>query len=217
MSVSFGEEEPVAAPGDVAADGAGAGNFNDEGTFGAPTGYIGDGDFTVFVQGGSNDANGSFNAVLAGTDAAHVRESSNEANGTVAAHAQVTYVVEEDDAGNAGTIGRFEKRCADNHVRAARFVDDGGTEGVMLFAKHVQSFGYCAPTEVRPPIDDNASGFATSVRIYDGNTSHGRFTQYFAVFSLSRQRHAGQGMGAVHFPEREMIWALWAGRRCRRE
>jgi hypothetical protein len=90
----------------------------------------------------------------------------------MAAHAEVTDIIEEDDSGGAGWIGRFEKSCADNDIGAAGFVHDGGTKAVMSPAKNVQSFRHAAAAEVGPAADNDASRFATGVRVYDGNASH---------------------------------------------
>ena len=70
-----------------------------------------------------------------GVDAAEVRERDDDADGAVAAHAEVADVVEEDDAGGAGRIGRLAEQRADDDVGAARLVDDGGAEAVEAVAE----------------------------------------------------------------------------------
>ena len=75
VSVLFGEEKPVATPGNIAPNWPHARNINNEGFFRAPTRNVLDGDFAVFVERGSDEADGCFNAMLARSNAAQVGES----------------------------------------------------------------------------------------------------------------------------------------------
>jgi len=90
----------------------------------------------------------------------------------VAAHAEVTDVVEENDSGSAGGIGGFEKSCANDDVRAARFIYNCRAESVKLVAKNAKPIGHAAAAEVGSAADDYASRFATGVRVYDRDSSH---------------------------------------------
>src|SRR5207249_2350918 len=79
-----------------------------------------------------DDADGRVEAVRAGGDAAEVGQRDGDADGAVAAHADGADVVEEDDAGDAGRLGRLAQQGADEHGGAARLVDHGGAEIVVL-------------------------------------------------------------------------------------
>src|SRR5262249_43974701 len=128
VAISFSKEKPVATPRNITANRAHPRNVYDERTFGAPTGDVRNRNFTIFVECGRNDSDPSFNAMLAGRNAANVEKSGNEADGSMTANAEITYVVEENDSGATAWIGRFEKTCADNDIRAAGFIDDRGAE-----------------------------------------------------------------------------------------
>jgi hypothetical protein len=65
------------------------------------------------MQGGRDDAYRCFDFVFAWLQTFQVRESRNQANGTVAAHAQVSYIVKEDHAGDARFVGRFDQDASD--------------------------------------------------------------------------------------------------------
>ena len=187
MAVPLGEEKPVTAPGNIPADRLRAGNFNNKRAFGAPTRDIGNRHFAIFVQSCGNNPDRRFNAMLAGVNAAHVIKSGDEADGSVAAHAKVTDIVEKNDARSARGIGWLEKGCADDNIRAARFVDDRGSERVMLVAKNFQPFGDAAAAKVGAAANDDASGFATSMRVYDGNASHAEVPSLFARLGTLRR------------------------------
>jgi hypothetical protein len=173
VSVLFGEEKPVATPRDITPNGTHAGNLSNKGFFRAPTRNVDDGDFAIFMKGRRDDANRCLDAMLARTNAAHVSESRDQPNGSVTAHAQITDVVEENDAGDTGGIGWFEKRCADNNIGATRFVYDSGAEGVVLIAENVKSIGHRPTAKVGSAADDNARRFPAGMRVYDGNALHG--------------------------------------------
>src|SRR5258707_8080983 len=107
MAISFGEKKPIATPGDVATNWPDTRNIDRERTFGAPTGHVIDGDLAIFVERSRDDANGRFDAVPAGFNATHVRQSCDKANGTVTAHSEITDVVEINHSSDARRIGGF--------------------------------------------------------------------------------------------------------------
>jgi hypothetical protein len=101
-----------------------------------------------------------------------VRERDDQADRAVAAHAEVTHVVEEDHARGAARVGGRQEQPADEHVRAARLVHDRGAEGVVLFAEEGQALGEGSAAQVggRPP-DDDPCGLAARVRVDDVHTA----------------------------------------------
>ena len=118
-------------------------------------------------------------------DAAQMRERDNEADRPVPAHLEHADVVEEDDTRDARLVARFHEQRADNHIRAARFVDHGGAEAVVLLAKNLLLFGHRAAAEFRPAADDDARRFTAGVRVNDLDSFHFRVTWSEAPFESS--------------------------------
>jgi hypothetical protein len=50
----------------------------------------------------------------------------------VSAHAEVADVVEEDDSELTGRVGGRDEVCADEHIRAAGFEQDGAAQVVVI-------------------------------------------------------------------------------------
>ena len=95
------EEKPIAAPSDVAGDGAVAGNV-DRLVFSEAIGrHVGYSDGSVGRECRSDDANRSFNAVIAGFNLSEVFQSFDEANGAMETAVEAGDVVEENDSGDA--------------------------------------------------------------------------------------------------------------------
>ena len=147
QTVVVAEEEPVAAPGDITVNGA-AIDLDGDMREVAVGGDVAHGDFVwigvgVFgwVQGGFDDADRGFDAVGAGGDAAFVGERGDQADGAVPAHAQVAYIIKEDHTELAGGVGGRDEQGTDHDIRAARFIEYTGAEGVVPGAQGVQLFG----------------------------------------------------------------------------
>src|SRR5206468_6152558 len=134
----------VTSPGDVADDRSVAGDFHLDGTRQSITRNVGDGHTSRVMQARLNDANGSLNAMLARADPAQVRQRGYQADHSMPAHPQVADVVEKDDARGAPCIGRGAEERADGYVRAARFIDDRGAEGIELLPKSIAPLGQSA-------------------------------------------------------------------------
>lgn len=164
------EKEPVAAPGDVASDGAVAGDLDCDARCGAVGGDVVDGDFEVRVKLGFHDADGGFNAVEAGLNPPHVGERDGEADGAMAAHVEVADVVEEDDARRTGGVSGFAEQGSDHGVGSAGFVADGGTVAVELGAEEVEAFAERSVAQRGATGDDEAGGFAGGMGINDVNS-----------------------------------------------
>jgi hypothetical protein len=149
------QEKPVATIGDVSGEAAGLDGFGF-----AVGGDVADADAAVGVKGGGDDADGGFDAVVSGGDAAEVAEGDDEADHAVAAHAEEADVVEENDAGGAGGVFGFHEKSADDDFVAAGFAEDGaavGFEGVRGDA-----------------IKDDAGGLAAGVGVDDGDAGYRR-------------------------------------------
>jgi hypothetical protein len=92
------DEEPVAAPCDIAGQRADSRYVYGYVTRVAVRCHVHDGDRTVVVQLRGHCAHGRVNVNVARTDATHVRERANHADQAMTAHPEVTHVVEEHDA-----------------------------------------------------------------------------------------------------------------------
>ena len=84
------------------------------------------------VQGGGDGADRRFDAVLAGSDAPQIGQRCDQADGAVAAHAEVADVVEEDDARRAGRVDRRAQQRAHDDLAAARLQHSGGAPVVIF-------------------------------------------------------------------------------------
>ena len=106
-----------------------------------------------------------FDAMCAGLQSTEGSERGHESNRAVAAHADGTDIVEEDDAQRARRVGRFADEGADEDIRAARFVDHGGAEMVVHFAEDLGSFRHRPDAEIGAAGDDDACRFAGRMRV----------------------------------------------------
>ena len=87
------------------------------------------------MEARSYDADGRFNAMLAGLNSTEVLKGGDETDHSMAAHSEKTNVIEEDySCGAIGLTGR-DDHCADEDIGTARFVHDGGTKAIMLLAE----------------------------------------------------------------------------------
>ncbi len=121
------------------------------------------------MQGGGDDADGGFDFVRARREAAGMSEGDHQTDGAVAAHAEHTDIVEKDHTRGAGRILRLDKQGADDHIGAARFIDNGGAVVIVVALKQGAAGGEGAATEVGTTLHDDARGLATGMRIDDLN------------------------------------------------
>lgn len=161
--VVLDEEEPVAAPCNFAGDGSVAGDFDGDAGAVAVGRDVAEGYLAVRAEFGFNYPYRGFDAVDAGLDLADVREGDDDADGPVAAHAEVACVVEEDDAGDAGGVAGLEEVGADEDVGAARLAEDGAAEVVVARANDFKAFGDGAGTKIHGEGKHAAGRFAGGV------------------------------------------------------
>ena len=76
-------------------------------------------------------------------------------------------IVEKNDARDVGGIDRFAQKRPNQHIGAARFVDDGAANAVEFRAKNFTPIGHRAMSEVRAAGDDDSRRLAAGVRIDD--------------------------------------------------
>jgi hypothetical protein len=87
----------------------------------------------------------------------------------MAAHAQVTDVVEEDSAGGAGCIDRVTKECAHDDIGAARLVHDGRPEAVVETLKAFQTLGKGTVAEVGTAREDESRRLPSCMGVKNGD------------------------------------------------
>ena len=125
LAVVFHQEKPIAAPGDVAGDQPQAGHGNGDGRMGAPGGHVQHGNLAIGVKGGGDGADRGLDFMNPGLNPAGVGEGDHKTDGAVAAHAEITDVIKENDTGGARGILGLNEQAADHNIGAAGFVDDG--------------------------------------------------------------------------------------------
>ena len=161
------EKEPVAAPGDIAGEAAKAGYFDRNGSLVAITRHVGNRDTAVGMETCGDLADGGFDLVLAGLDAAEIRERSNHADGAVAAHPEKAHVVEEDDRGGGVRLDRLKQQRSDDHLGAARLAHYSRAKAVVLRAKEMKALLHRARAKVRTAGNHDAGRLALGMRVDD--------------------------------------------------
>jgi hypothetical protein len=109
------------------------------------------------------------NAMLAGKNTSEIFEADHQANRSMAAHAKVSNIIEEDDTGGAGRVYRFTQQSSDDHIGAARLIYDCRSEGVVLGAKAFLPFRERAGAQVGAATHDQSGGLAAGVGINDSD------------------------------------------------
>lgn len=170
------QEKPIAAICDIAGDGAEAGDL-DFNTFGvAITWNIGDADHAVGIEIGFDSADGRLNFMYSGGDAAHIFEGLYETDRSVAAHSEISDIVEENHAGGSIGINGLTEQRSNHGIVAARFANDGRTQSIMITAKYFEPLGHRSGTQIGKSVDNYASRFASGVRI---NSSDNVFNRHY--------------------------------------
>nr|GEU28650.1 HTH-type transcriptional regulator PtxR, putative [Tanacetum cinerariifolium] len=163
------EKEPVAAVSHIARHRAVAGHLHRHRVLGTARGHVGDGDAAVVVQLRFHHAHGRIDAVQSRRDASHECERGHQADGAVAAHAQVADVVKKDDAGHAVRRMRFAQQGAHQHIGAARLAHHRRAEVVVILPEAHDPLGQRAVAQVRAAGRDQPRGFAARVGVDDGD------------------------------------------------
>src|SRR4051794_20246121 len=85
------------------------------------------------------------------------------------AHAEIADVVEEDHRGRRRWIDGRHKKCADEHSRSTRLVDDRSAVAIKLPAEDLTTLGQRSAAQFRATIYDHARRLAAGVRVDDGD------------------------------------------------
>jgi hypothetical protein len=123
------------------------------------------------VQDGAHGSYRSLDPVLPGLDPIHKVQRSHETDCPVTAHAEISNVIKEDDAGGAGRIDRVAQQCSYHNVGAARLIHDSRSEIVVLAAKAFQPFGQRPGAEIGAPADNHPRRLASRVGVDHSNSS----------------------------------------------
>ncbi|CAM2160551.1 hypothetical protein PT2222_80135 [Paraburkholderia tropica] len=172
LAVIGDEEEPVAAPRDIAMDAAEARHVDRHVGAVAIRGHVAHGHAAVGVQFGFDIAHRRFDAMHARRDAAHVRERHDQADRAVSAHAEKAHVVEENDARRTGRIVRLAEQRADHHVGAARLADDACAHAVEVAAENLEPLGERSAAQLGAAFGHEPRGLAAGMGIDDGEGFH---------------------------------------------
>ena len=133
------EKEPVSTPGDVAGDCSVAWHVDCLIRNASIRRHIGNGDPVILMQGGGDDTDGSFDAMIPRGDPSEMGQGFDHPDGPVEASVKVGDVVEENDSGHAGVIGRFAKKGSHHRVKAPGFVNESGSNPVDVLTEEVAS------------------------------------------------------------------------------
>ena len=117
------------------------------------------------MQSSRDDAYRRFDPMVAGTDPASMGKRSDDTDGAVAAHPEVSDVVEEDNSGGAAFVEGLTEERTDDHVGSARLIDNGSAEIIVSAAKALSPLGESAVSEIRSPAENETRGLAGRVRV----------------------------------------------------
>ena len=167
LAGKLGQEEPIAAVGEVPDDAPDARHVDREVAGAAVRGNVLDGDHAVHAELRTNRARGRVEPHRARPDAPEVLERAHDADRAVAAHPERSHVVEEDDTGDGAARDRRREQRPDERVVAARLEDCAAPEWaespVELLAAGLHGRGL----KLGPPADHDARRLALGVRIDD--------------------------------------------------
>src|SRR5450631_3056222 len=186
------QKEPVAAPRDIADHPADPGNVHGKIAGRAVAHYVGHADLAVRTQACRHRPDRRIDADRPRGEVAGMAKRRDQSNRAVAAHTQITHVVEEDDAELAvGAVWMDEQR-ADEGIRAARFIYDSRTVRIEVLAKSLYALGERTATEGRAAIEHEARGFSARVRIEDAHREHycGHASRARSIIAITSARRA---------------------------
>ena len=137
------------------------------------------------MEGCRDDSDRCFNAMDSGADSAQACERGDEPDSAVAAHSNVSDIIEEDHASGAGFVDRLTEKRADDDVGTSWLIDDGCPEVIMQTQKAVLAIGQWASAEVGSSVDDEPRRLSGGVRVEDRNAAWGSSRWHFVISTLS--------------------------------
>src|SRR5437660_10726893 len=109
-----------------------------------------DGNSSTCVELGTYGSHRRLDFVDSRSDAAHIGEGHDQANGSVSAHAQIADIIEEDNYGDRDRIGGFAQQRPNHHACPARLIDNRRPKQVKLDPKAFQALAETTPSEISP-------------------------------------------------------------------
>jgi hypothetical protein len=103
--------------------------------------------------------------VFAGRDLSHVLERAHQTYHAVAAHAEVAYVVEEDDAAGGPLVYWLAQHRAHDGIVPTRLPHDGRTEIIVIPTEQHHSFCHRPGPQSGKPRDHDTGWFTACVRV----------------------------------------------------
>jgi hypothetical protein len=100
----------------------------------------------------------------------------------MAAHAQASAIVEENNPCDAVGTGGLAEQCSNHSFGSTRFRDESPAEGVVFLLKTKTTLLQVAVSEVRAAFDDGSGWFAAGVRIDNADL----FQKALLLCSLSK-------------------------------
>src|SRR4051812_36898244 len=108
------DEEPISAVADVPCHRSDPRDLHDDIERMAPRGNVSNRHRAVVVQAGRDGTDGGVESCLSGREAAQMSERPYDADETVAAHAEIGLIVEEDDPAERSLAYRRREQCAND-------------------------------------------------------------------------------------------------------
>jgi len=96
-----------------------------------------------------------------------VRQRGNQADGSVATHAEIAHVIKKDNAGGVRWIDGIAQQRSDNYLRPARLKKNLGSEPVMVVTQKPLAILKFAPSKVGPACNHHPRWLSGGVRIND--------------------------------------------------
>ena len=173
LAVFVDHTKPVAAPGEITAHVADAGQIDRQRLFPAVARYVVERHHPAGCQHRHDHASRGVEFHQARLEQTRVSQRHDHTDGAVAAHTEKADVVEEDDAELTRLVVRLDQERPDGHVRAARLTDDGRAKLVVLLPEHLHPFRQRPAAQIRAALEHKPGRFAAGVRINDLDLGEG--------------------------------------------
>ena len=134
---------------------------------------IDDGNPAIAMETGGHDADGRVDLVNAGRDPPQMGQRRDDSDGAVAAHSQISGVVEENDARRAAFLVRLYQHRPDQDIRPARLAADPAPKRIEVLSKCFHAPGERSVAEVRASLDHGTRRLAAGMRVHHAHSSHG--------------------------------------------
>src|SRR5581483_11446233 len=161
------QKEPVATPGDIAADVTEAVDRHCHVMLVNIGGNVLDRHRVAPLERCGNHADRGFDVVNARSDAPHIGKGDNCSDRAVAAHAEIAGIVVKYQPGRAARIGGFAQKGADDRLKAARLIEREAPDLVEAIGKNAPPFRQPAGTKLRTALDHKSRWLSLRVRIDD--------------------------------------------------